>query len=171
MQRNFTDTNGKQWFPKLTLFEAARIKRNLEINIEDFEDIQRMVQDPFLLCETLFIVCETEANRLGISQEVFGRSLAGDSIREAREALLYAVSDFFEDKRKRTAFIEVIESLNEEGEATLSLIAESTEAAKQTIKKQGAEYRKNLKKQLENPTSGEESGDAPESSEESTPTG
>jgi len=158
MKRNFTDTNGAVWTPKITLFEAARIKRNLEVNIEEIDDINRMIQDPSLLCDTLYIVCEEEARGRNISAEIFGKSLLGDAIKDARQALLGAVSDFFEDPRKRTAFLEYVGTLIEEGDKTLDLIVKSGKATKQKIREEGKKFREELQKQLENPTSGEKSG-------------
>ena len=168
MKRTFTDTDGRKWTPKLTLFEAARVKRQLDINMEELDDITRMVQDPALLCDVLFVVCETEANARCVNAETFGRSLAGDAIKAARQALLMAVSDFFEDTRKRTAFSEYIQAMTEEGDKTLDLIMKSTKATKRKIREQGDEFRASLQKELGNPEmpdSGEPSGGLPESSE------
>lgn len=139
----------------MTLFEAARIKRNVDINIEDFDDIQKMIQNPFLLCDTLYIVCEDEATKCKISAEQFGKSLAGDAIKAARESLLMAISDFFEAPGKRIAFMEMTESLNEQGELTIKMIEENTEKMKESIRREGEANRKKIMAMLGNSTSGE----------------
>ena len=176
MNRTFKDNEGRVWTPKVTLYEAARIKRNCNIHIEDFDDIQRMVQDPMLLCDTLFIVCEDEAVRKGVSAENFGRSLFGDAIKAAREALLTAVSDFFSDPRARTAFMECMETLNEESDKTIDKIMETLGATKESIREEGEVFRRKLmeevekqkknKKKSSTSNSGKTFGASPESSEE-----
>ena len=63
--------------------------------------LERLVSDPVLLCDVLYAVCKAEADAKNVSDEDFGRALAGDAIDAATTALLEELVDFFPQAKRR----------------------------------------------------------------------
>lgn len=162
-ERYFIDTNQNKWIPKITLYHAGRIKRALELNVENVDDVTTMVQDPAILADVLFISCEQQAREKGISEEEFGLALGGDSMKHARRAILFAISDFFEDMKTRTVFLDLIKTLEAEGKKNLELLFNHREQTKANIRRSGHKWRQeleaSLKKQAESLNSDEPDGE------------
>ena len=59
------------------------------------DTIDRVANDPILLCDILWVLCEQQAKADGVTDEDFGSSLAGDSIETATRAFLDELVDFF----------------------------------------------------------------------------
>ena len=154
-ERYFIDTNKIKWIPQVTLFHAARIKRALGLNIEDLDDITTMTQDPAMLADVLFIACEQQAREKGINEEQFGLSLGGDSIKHARRAILFAISDFFEDTKRRTVFLEMVKIMEEESNKNLDLLFNNREMTKEQIRRSGKKWRSELETALKKSTDGQ----------------
>ena len=60
-----------------------------------------MVSDPILLCDVLYVVCKPQADDQGVTDEEFGRAMAGDAIDEGTTALLEELVDFFPQAKRR----------------------------------------------------------------------
>ena len=170
-ERFFIDTNKNKWIPRITLFHASRIKRALGMNLENIEDVTTIIQDPAMLADALFISCEQQAREKGIDEEQFGLALGGDSMKHARRAILFAISDFFEDTKKRTFFTELIKTLEDEGNKNIELLFNNRELTKQNIRRRGQKWRTELEAKLKkdenqtpekSKTSGKPSGKSPE---------
>ncbi len=179
MKRSFTDTENRSWTPEINLYTAGRIRRKLDINVEDIDSLNNAILDPATRADLLFLAVEEEAIKRRVSDVEFGKSLGGDCMKDATEALLYAISDFFEAPKKRTAFINLIEAMRAEADLNVDYMIEKAPLIRQAIRKSGETFRKELDRQLEEAvepapskksrTSGKESGSTPESSG-STPT-
>jgi hypothetical protein len=63
--------------------------------------VERLVTDPVLLCDCVFAICQPEAEARGITDEDFGRAMAGDAIEHACTALLEELVDFFPEPKRR----------------------------------------------------------------------
>ena len=90
-----------------------RVRSVLNINLlEAIEGklLERLITDPVLLCDILFVVIQPEAIAKGISDEDFGRSLGGDVLDVAATALLEELVDFFPNA-KRTVFRKALTKL------------------------------------------------------------
>lgn len=61
--------------------------------------LQRLVSDPILLCDVIYVVCRPQAETAGVSDEDFGRAMAGDAIDAATTAVLEELADFFPGAR------------------------------------------------------------------------
>ena len=57
--------------------------------------LEKLINDPILLCDVIYCVCMEEADSRGVSDEDFGRAMAGDAIELATTALLEELVDFF----------------------------------------------------------------------------
>ena len=71
--------------------------------------LERLAADPVLLVDVLFAVCKPEADAKGITDEEFGRAMAGDAIELAATALLDEIIDFFPEA-KRKVFRKILDA-------------------------------------------------------------
>ena len=62
--------------------------------------IERLSNDPILLCDIIYVLCQSEAEQRGISDEDFGRAMAGDAIDHATASLLEELVGFFPKNRR-----------------------------------------------------------------------
>ena len=81
-----------------------RVQGLLDVNLLDVVDgdlIERLVADPVLVCDVVYCVCKPEADKQGVSDEEFGRAMAGDAIHNAADALLEEIVDFFPPAKRK----------------------------------------------------------------------
>ena len=96
--KTFTDNASRTWTVAINVTSIKRVKDTLDVNLlEAIEGhlLERLVSDPVLLCDLLFVLCKPEADAQQISDEEFGQSMAGDAIDRATTALLEELVDFF----------------------------------------------------------------------------
>ena len=93
----FSDAKDREWIVDVTVGTIKKVRKALDIDLADPSgaDVNRMVDDPVLLVDTLWLLCEDQAKEKKITDEDFGRGLVGDPIELATTALLDAVADFF----------------------------------------------------------------------------
>jgi hypothetical protein len=111
----FSDTQGRPWTITLNVDAIRRVRSVLNINLlEAIEGklLERLITDPVLLCDILFVVIQPEAIAKEISDEDFGRSLGGDVLDVATTALLEELVDFF-PSAKRTVFRKALAKLKQ----------------------------------------------------------
>ena len=58
-------------------------------------------EDPITLCDVLYAVCKPQVDAAGLTDEDFGRGLAGDVIGEATTALLEELANFTRNPQRR----------------------------------------------------------------------
>ncbi|MFO7971921.1 MAG: hypothetical protein R6U40_09240, partial [Desulfobacterales bacterium] len=63
--------------------------------------LERLADDPVLLVDVLYVLCEEQAQRDGVSDEDFGRGLRGDALDAAARAFLEALADFCPSRKAR----------------------------------------------------------------------
>jgi len=96
--RTFTDTAARVWTLALSVDAMKRVKALTGVDFRDAASgrlLQELTNDPVLLCDVLYAVVKPEAEAKGVSDEEFGRGLAGDVIDQATTALLEELVDFF----------------------------------------------------------------------------
>ena len=104
--KTFTDNTGRTWTLSVTVGTIKRVRALCGVdlaNIITMESgktpnvglLERLAADPVLLVDVLFAVCKPEADTKGITDEEFGRAMAGDVIELAATALLDEIIDFF----------------------------------------------------------------------------
>lgn len=100
----FTDTRKRTWQVDLSIADVRRIRDATDVDLlavfEDGSILERLATDPITLVDVLFVACSVQAEKEGISDEDFGRGLAGDAIDDATRALLEAIVDFFPNARR-----------------------------------------------------------------------
>ena len=102
--KTFNDNAGRTWTVTINVDAIKRVKSLLSVNLLEAVEgklLERLVSDPVLLCDVIYAVCKPEADAKGVSDEDFGRSMAGDAIDLATTALLEELCDFFPQQRRR----------------------------------------------------------------------
>ena len=107
----FTDAKGRSWEIELNIRQMKRVRDILGVDLVNViqtrsdgsiatDTIDRVANDPILLCDILWVLCEQQAKLAGVTDDDFGSSLAGDSISDATRAFLDELVDFFPGARR-----------------------------------------------------------------------
>ncbi len=118
--KTFTDNTGRTWSITVNVGTIKRVRALCGIDLASIITIkpgtspdagllEQLATDPVLLVDTLYAVCKPEADALHISDEEFGRAMAGNAVELATAALLDEVIDFFPDV-KRQVFRKILEA-------------------------------------------------------------
>ena len=108
--KTFNDNAGRTWTVAINVDTVKRVKSLLSVNlmevIEGRKDdpeslLGRLSSDPVLLCDVIYAVCKPEADAKGVTDEDFGRAMAGDAIDMGTQALLEELCDFFPQGRRK----------------------------------------------------------------------
>ena len=115
--KTFQDNAGRQWTVTINVDAVRRVRSLIGVNLPDVLDdgcklLAQLHDDPVLLVDVLYCVCKPEADTKEITDEDFGRAMAGDAIGHATAALLAELSDFFPNARQRAAMQELIRKTN-----------------------------------------------------------
>ena len=117
MSRQFTDTAGHTWTLKLDVWTVKRVRDMAGVDLLDLGDAEappkeqllfKLVADPVLLVDVLYVILKPAAEAAGVSDEDFGRAMAGDTIDQATKALLGEIADFIPNPRDRARARKVI---------------------------------------------------------------
>ncbi|MCY2927921.1 MAG: hypothetical protein NTV86_00215 [Planctomycetota bacterium] len=102
--RQFKDNAGRTWTIAVNVDSIKRVKAlvkdddgdpvNLLAAVEG-RLLEKLVESPILLCDVVYALCKPDADTLKVSDEDFGRAMAGEAIDGATAALLEDLSDFF----------------------------------------------------------------------------
>lgn len=101
--KSFMDNAGRAWAIAINVDAIKRVRDSLDVNLLDAVEgklIERLVGDPILLCDVIYVLCRPEAEQRGVSDEDFGRAMAGDSIDSATTSLLEELVAFFPKARR-----------------------------------------------------------------------
>ena len=130
--KTFHDSTGRAWAVALNVGVLKRVRSLCDVDLMAAVEgklVERLVSDPVLLCDVLYAVCQEEAEAKNVSDEEFGRLLAGDVIDSATTALLEELVDFFPKRRRevlRTALTK-LETLQEKSVKAAMVFLESPE--------------------------------------------
>jgi len=112
--RAFKDTAGRTWIISIHVSAIKRVRGLLGIDLyklidDKFKALGELLADPVQLIDVIYCLCKEEADKLGISDEEFGRAMGGDVIEHAANAFLEELTDFFPDARVRAALRTMVE--------------------------------------------------------------
>ena len=107
----FTDAKGRSWEIELNIRQMKRVRDILGVDLVNViqagkdgavatDTLDRVANDPILLVDILWVLCEGQAKAAGVTDDDFGSSLAGDSISDATKAFLDELVDFFPGARR-----------------------------------------------------------------------
>jgi len=102
--KTFNDNAGRTWTVAINVECIKRVKTLLSVNLIDAIEgklIEQLVSDPVLLCDVIYAICKPEADTKEVSDEEFGRAMAGDAIDNATTALLEELVDFFPSGKRQ----------------------------------------------------------------------
>jgi hypothetical protein len=114
--KTFSDNAGRTWVISINVSTIKRVRGLLDgfdllslVN-DKFDGLGKLLSDPVKLVDVIYVICKDEADKLNITDEEFGRSMAGDAIEHATNAFMAELTDFFPDPRTRTGIRKVIET-------------------------------------------------------------
>ncbi len=120
MKTVFKDYNGVDWNALVTVGAIDRVLEgtNGEVNIyeigaEGSTLFQRLMTEPQLLVRTLFIILEDQAKEKNISAQDFAKSLGGETLGDAIDALVEGIIGFFPKEAVRKKLRLVTTSMEE----------------------------------------------------------
>ena len=128
--RTFQDNAGRTWTVAINVGAIKRVKGLLEVNLLEIVEgtlIERFVSDPVLLCDVIYAVCKPEADEKDISDEDFGRAMAGDAIEHATKALLEELVGFLPNPRDRANLGKVLAKAQTAQERQRDLVEQQIE--------------------------------------------
>ena len=110
--KSFTDNTGRAWMLAVTVGTIKRVRALCGVDLANIitlepgkqpkvDLLERLATDPVLLVDVLYAVCKPEADAKNITDEEFGRAMAGDAIELATAALLDEVIDFFPEAKRQ----------------------------------------------------------------------
>ena len=97
--RVFKDNSGREWTVEINVAALKRVRGLLGVDLMQIVEgegglIEKLMRDPVLLCDVVFAVCKPQADAKSISDEEFGKAMAGDAIESATTALLEELVGF-----------------------------------------------------------------------------
>jgi hypothetical protein len=123
--KSFTDHAGRAWTIVVNVGAVKRVRSLCGVDLMEIvgdggKMLERLVSDPVLLCDVIYAVCREEATARTVSDEDFGRLMAGDSIAQATDALLDELVDFF-PRARREVLARVLDKMRRYEAKALSL--------------------------------------------------
>ena len=106
--KTFTDVAGRIWSIDITVDAIRRVQGLCNINLADLTAsgsgdqplLTRLETDIVLLCDVIFSLVQPQAERQGVTDVDFGRSLGGEGIAQAHDAFWEELRDFFQKLRR-----------------------------------------------------------------------
>ena len=154
--RTFKDNQGREWNLAINVDAVKRVRSLLDVNLLDVTDgklLERIASDEVLMVDLVYALLKPEADSRDISDEDFGRAMAGDAIDRAYEAFLEELTDFFRNPARRELLKKALKKLGDLEAKVLAVAQERLESGELEAK---------LEEALR--TSGSSSGSSPGSS-------
>lgn len=141
--QTFEDDKGREWTVDVNPWTLGRVKDNtgvlLTALVEDDNAVLRILyNDPVMVGDILWRLCEDQAEDRGVSLKDFSYSIAGDAFGKARDAVVEATVDFFGSQEQRDRVRKVI-NLTLEVDQEVKKLAE-TELAETDTKELARKY-------------------------------
>ena len=165
--KTFRDTAGREWAITVDVNAIKRVMKApiehmgepLKVNLlalvePDSDLLKKVVEYPPLVCDIAYALCKPQCDEKNVTDEDFGRAMAGDAIDLAATALLEELVSFF-PKGRRELLAKALGKLKQLESIALAAAAEKLD---------GPELENRLRELM----SGALSGNSPASSE-STP--
>jgi hypothetical protein len=156
--RQFKDNAGRTWTVDINVATLKRVRGLTGVDLMQVIEgtlIEKFIRDPVLLCDVVYAVCKPEADSAKVSDEEFGKAMAGDAIEAATGAVLDELISFCPSPRDRANLGRVLQATNR----VMEKARDVTEKRIETLTSEG-ELDKLVTRLLE--TSGSSSTSAPE---------
>jgi hypothetical protein len=115
--KTFTDNLDRSWDVAIDVTTIKRVRDLVGVDLLEIVDgslIEKLIRDPVLLCDVVYAVCKPQADERDppVTDDEFGRAMAGDVIEHATTALLEDLVSFCPSPRDRTNLGRVLEATN-----------------------------------------------------------
>lgn len=100
--RAFKDSQGREWFLNVNTGTVKNVRAARDVDLLDTtgEVYERLADDPVLLVDVLWLLCQEQAQKVGLTDAQFGEGLVGDAIEDATTALMGAIADFTPSRKR-----------------------------------------------------------------------
>lgn len=106
--QTFKDNTGRQWTIEINVSALKRVRGLTGTDLMQVMEgtgglIEKLIRDPVLLCDVVYALCKPQADAAtpAVSDEEFGRAMAGDAIEAATTAVLEELVSFCPSPRDR----------------------------------------------------------------------
>ena len=111
--RQFKDNAGRIWTVDINVTTLKRVRGLTGVDLMQVIEgtlIEKFIRDPVLLCDVVYAVCKPEADSAKVSDEEFGKAMAGDAIEAATGAVLDELISFCPSPRDRANLGRVLQA-------------------------------------------------------------
>ena len=101
--KTFTDNAGRSWDINVTVDAVKRVRSLLDVDLMEAAAgklIQQLADNPVLLCDVIYCIVKPQADEKEITDEDFGKAMAGDAIDQATTAFLEDLVNFFPSRKR-----------------------------------------------------------------------
>lgn len=109
----FKDNQGREWPVEINVAAVKRVRRLLDVDLLQIYEgklLDQLATDPILLVDVLYVLCKPEADARSVSDEDFGRAMAGDAIDAASRAFQESIVLFHRSPKVRANLGRVVEA-------------------------------------------------------------
>lgn len=104
--QTYTDGAGQSWQIELNGWTLKRVRDNAGVLLtsifdDDMKLFAELHTDPVLLADVVWPLIEEQATAREVTLRQFAESFAGDTVGRARDAVVEATIDFFDDPARR----------------------------------------------------------------------
>ena len=125
--RSFKDNAGRQWSVEINVAALKRVRGLTGTDLMQVIEgtlIEKLIRDPVLLCDVVYAICKPEADTRTppVSDEEFGKAMAGDAIEAATTAVLEELVSFCPSPRDRANLGRVLQATTKVMERARDLV-------------------------------------------------
>ncbi len=125
--RTFKDNAGRPWSVEINVASLKRVRGLTGTDLMQVIEgtlIEKLVRDPVLLCDVVYAICKPEADTRTppVSDEEFGKAMAGDAIEAATTAVLEELVSFCPSPRDRANLGRVLQATTKVMERARDLV-------------------------------------------------
>ena len=115
--KTFKDNADRTWDVQINVAAIKRVRDLVDLDLLAAAAgggavIQKLAGDPILLCDVVYVLCKLQADERNVSDEEFGRAMAGDAIAEATTAVLEELGSFFPKGQQRDLLAKALRKLD-----------------------------------------------------------
>lgn len=122
----FADSEKREWAVVVNVGAVRRVRDALGVDLLDVARgglLERLADDPVLLVNVLYVLCRSEADARGVSDEDFGRAMVGGVLDDAASALFKELLDFFPSAQRARALGKLARLLKDQEAAAVEAMA------------------------------------------------
>lgn len=114
--QKFTDQGGREWTVKLDVGGVRDVRDNTGVLLttlcdEGFKLLADLYKDPVLLADIVWLLVQEQATAIHMDVSEFCEGFWGDTVGQARDAVVEATVDFFDDPETRSSVRQQIAKL------------------------------------------------------------